>query len=176
MKDQESSPPQHAHGRGVNIDKAPVTESLLKRAWNEFILFLRHHGARVTQARKVVLEAALTRRDHFRADDLASSLSHGPDRVSRGTVYRTLALMVEAGLIREVRDTDVHVHYEPAFGQPEHEHLICDQCGAFIEFIDRDISDRIEKVCKENDFQSRTHRVVVFGVCRNCQGDYRSES
>src|SRR6056297_2833772 len=95
-----------------------------ERAWNAFVDFLRQHGARVTHARRMVLEQAMSRKDHFRADDLAGDLAAGPSRVSRGTIYRTLALMVEAGLVREIRDGDVHAHYEWVFGRPEHEHMV----------------------------------------------------
>ncbi|MBN2710822.1 MAG: transcriptional repressor [Planctomycetes bacterium] len=116
-----------------------------------------------------MLECALKREDHFRADDIAAVLARGTDRVSRGTVYRTLALMVETGMLRQTRDSDTHVHYERVWGHPHHEHMICDCCGAFIEFSDDKITKYLEHECKSINFKERTHRIVIFGVCEDCQ-------
>ncbi len=140
----------------------------VEEAWPLFVEFLKKKDARVTQARKIVLTQVFSRHDHFCADDLAAELSSGVNHVSRGTVYRTLALMEEAGLVRVIRDTDVHAHYEHTFNHPHHEHMVCDKCGQFIEFIDDRLVELVKKACKEHSFQERTHRIVVFGTCRNC--------
>jgi Fur family ferric uptake transcriptional regulator len=145
-----------------------VTGELIDSAWGDFEGFLRTRGLRITQTRRIILEHALRRRDHFRAADLVEELDVEPRRVSRGTVYRTLKLLVEAGLLREVRDTDVHVHYEPTFGRGEHEHLFCVECRRFIEFSDPQILARIREVCRRQRFQRHMHRVVVFGRCERC--------
>lgn len=140
-------------------------------AWPLFVDFLRKKQARVTQARKIVLTQVFSRHDHFCADDLAAELSSGPNHVSRGTVYRTLALMEEVGFVRVIRDTDVHAHYEHIFNHPKHEHMICDGCGEFIEFSDESIAGLVEKACRKHHFAERMHRVVVFGLCQKCQAD-----
>jgi Fur family ferric uptake transcriptional regulator len=141
----------------------------VEEAWPLFVEFLKKKEARITQARKIVLTQVFSRHDHFCADDLAAELSCGVNHVSRGTVYRTLALMEEAGLVRVIRDTDVHAHYEHTFNHPHHEHMICDHCGQFIEFCDEGIMELIEKSCKEHHFAERTHRIVVFGTCEQCR-------
>lgn len=142
---------------------------LFPEAWEVFLAFLKARGDRITQTRRIVLEHALGRRDHFKADDLAGDLAEGTDRVSRGTVYRTLALLVQAGIVREIRDTDTHAHFEPVFDREHHEHMICDQCGKFIEFVYQGLAGHIERACTKQKFSQRVHRVVVFGVCRDCQ-------
>lgn len=142
----------------------------IDEAWPLFVGFLKKKQARVTQARKIVLTQVFSRHDHFCADDLAAELSSGPNHVSRGTVYRTLALMEEAGFVRVIRDTDVHAHYEHIFNHPNHEHMICDACGEFIEFSDDRIAEFIAQACKQKNFAERTHRIVVFGICEKCGG------
>jgi len=137
-------------------------------AWPLFVDFLKKKKARVTQARRIVLTEVFSRHDHFCADDLAAALATGPNHVSRGTVYRTLALMEEAGFVRVIRDTDVHAHYEHTYKHPHHEHMICDLCGKFIEFEDPQIIQRIEQACEAKGFRRRTHRLVIFGRCREC--------
>jgi Fur family ferric uptake transcriptional regulator len=152
---------------GLDLEEE-VRESV-EAAWPLFVDFLKKKQARVTQARKIVLTQVFSRHDHFCADDLASELSSGPNHVSRGTVYRTLALMEEAGFVRVIRDTDVHAHYEHTFNHPNHEHMICDDCGSFIEFSDETLPVLIAEACKLKNFKERTHRIVVFGTCEKCQ-------
>jgi Fur family ferric uptake transcriptional regulator len=86
-------------------------------------------------------------------------------------VYRTLALLVQAGFLREIRDADTHVHYESVFVREDHEHMICDRCGCFIEFQDTGLAKRVEKACRHRNFQPRSIRVAVFGLCPTCQAD-----
>jgi Fur family ferric uptake transcriptional regulator len=133
-------------------------------AWPQFVDFLKDKDSRITQARRIVFEHVFARHDHFRADDLAAELASGESHVSRGTVYRTLDLMTEAGLVQKIRDKDVHAHYEHIFGHGRHHHLVCDETGEFIEFSSPLIDQEIEKICKERHFKQRNYRVVVFGT------------
>jgi Fur family ferric uptake transcriptional regulator len=169
-----STPPsihggRHTDAANAGTDRARVAE-LIDAAWAQFVAFLKAREARITQARRIVLASVLARADHFRADDLADDLATGPDRVSRGTVYRTLALLAAAGLVRQIRDSDVHVHYESCFGRDHHEHMICDVCGRFIEFTDPALEKRIAAVGQVHHFRPRTHRVAIFGTCAQCGG------
>ncbi len=135
----------------------------MEEAWPLFVAFLKSSASRITQARRIVFDRVFARHDHFRADDLAAELASGENRVSRGTVYRTLDLMTEAGFVQKIRDHDVHAHYEHIYGHGRHHHLICEETGEFIEFSSKVISAEIDRICKENHFKERFHRVVVFG-------------
>lgn len=132
-------------------------------AWPLFVDFLKKKGSRITQARRIVFDRVFARHDHFRADDLAAELASGPDHVSRGTVYRTLDLMTEAGFVQKIRDQDVHAHYEHIYGHGRHHHLICEDSGEFIEFSSQVISDEIDRICRRNRFEPKFYRLVVFG-------------
>ena len=132
-------------------------------AWPLFVEFLKDKESRITQARRIVFDRVFARHDHFRADDLAAELASGPDHVSRGTVYRTLDLMTDAGFVQKIRDNDVHAHYEHIYGHGQHHHLICERTGEFIEFTSKTLVNEIERVCKKHNFKQRSHRIVVFG-------------
>ncbi|MFA5689755.1 MAG: transcriptional repressor [Kiritimatiellales bacterium] len=144
--------------RSVSIDNSA------NEAWPLFVEFLKQKGSRITQARRIVFNRVFARHDHFRADDLAAELASGPDHVSRGTVYRTLDLMVEAGFVQKIRDRDVHAHYEHIYGHGPHHHLICEETGEFIEFVSDTIIKEIDRICKERGFKQHSHRLVVFGT------------
>ena len=135
-----------------------------EEAWPLFVDFLKGRASRITQARQIVFKRVFARHDHFRADDLAAELAFGEDRVSRGTVYRTLDLMTEAGFVQKIRDQDVHAHYEHIYGHGRHHHLICEDTGEFIEFSSKVISDEIKRICKEKQFEERFYRLAVFGA------------
>jgi len=147
-------------------NKRPVEaeDTSVEEAWPFFVEFLKAKDSRITQARRIVFEQVFSRHDHFRADDLAAELASGANHVSRGTVYRTLDLMTEAGLVQKIRDQDVHAHYEHIYGHGRHHHLICEDTGEFIEFASQELSDEINRICKKHKFKPRLHRIVVFGV------------
>jgi Fur family ferric uptake transcriptional regulator len=146
--------------------KNPLTAG---KAWRVFGNYLDKSGLRVTQPRRIVCDRVFRGDGHFTAEELAMDLSKaGPARVSRGTVYQTLALMVRAGLLREIREAGREVHYDRTLGFEDHEHLICEQCGKFIEFLDPKIHQRIAIACRKAGFKQRAHRITVLGVCREC--------
>ncbi len=152
----------------LNRDKIAVREDgnpdrSADEAWPFFVEFLKRKESRITQARRIVFDHVFARHDHFRADDLAAELSSGANHVSRGTVYRTLDLMTEAGLVQKIRDQDVHAHYEHIYGHGKHHHLICEDTGEFIEFTSPELSAEIERICKMNNFIPRLQRLVIFG-------------
>ncbi|HOZ46691.1 MAG TPA: Fur family transcriptional regulator [Candidatus Hydrogenedentes bacterium] len=146
-----------------------VADPSIEEAWQEFEQFLRANGHRITRARETVLRHIMGRHDHFRVDEVAAALSTGPGRVSRGTVYQTLSLLEQSGMVRRVRDDDTHAHYEHIYGHERHDHMICERCGCFIEFSHAKIDELIVKQCQRKNFARRTHHLVVFGICEACQ-------
>lgn len=142
-----------------------------KQAWSQFAGFLHANGRRITRTRRTVLNHVFSRHDHFRAEDVTAALAAGPLRVSRGAVYQNLALMAEAGIVREIRDGGPHTRYEHAVGHQHHEHMVCDRCGGFTEFSDPHIREALEEACAQHGFVERTHGIVISGVCDHCRKD-----
>ncbi|NQU43731.1 transcriptional repressor [bacterium] len=158
-------PGKHQYAPGRRNNRA---NHLHEDAWKDFVSYLQEAGSRITTARRIVFDEVIDRGDHFRADDLAADLARGQNRVSRGTVYRTIALMVKAGFLRAIRDGDTHFHYEYIYGHTHHEHMICESCGDFIEFEAPEIIRAITRRCREHDFQEHHHRLSIFGICKKC--------
>lgn len=146
--------------------------STIQAMWSEFVGFLRQRGGRITPTRRIVFERALSHGDHFRVDELVHALATGTERVSRGSVYRTLALMVEFGALRQIRDGDAHYHYEAVSASgPNHEHMVCEACGTFLEFDSSALARAIDEACEQQGFMFRTRRVTVMGRCRDCRAE-----
>ena len=131
-----------------------------------FNAYLSKRGLSNTPERQAVLQQILASGSHFQADELYLKLARNKDRlVSRATVYRTLSLLTDCGLIRKVAFVDRHSHYEHLFG---HEHLICRKCKRIFEFQDKGLSEALNRVCKDKGFQRVSHKIEVVGLCGKC--------
>lgn len=136
--------------------------------------FIRRRGMRYTPERETIIREIFSRHDHFDVDDLYLRMRRQGVRVSKASIYRTLPLLIEAGLITEVFYEDGHMHYEHTFGHEHHCHLRCTECRRVIEFSDPSL-DRIEdKLVREYDFEISGHRLEVFGLCPECREQQRS--
>lgn len=131
-----------------------------------FKAHLKRKMLRSTRQRSKVTDYALSRRGHFTAEQLHGELARRRAGVSRATVYRTLALLVDAGLLREAMDSQGGVRFEPAFGH--HDHLVCVSCGKVIEFHNPTIESLQRRVCSRHEFAPVDHRLQIAGYCRDC--------
>ena len=131
--------------------------------------YLVEKKLRPTRERFLLLEEIMKTGGHFDADELFASLSAKGLKASRATVYNTLDLLVDCGLISKYRFGENSCRYEKAFGRPRHDHLICLECGDIIEFVNEKL-DKIQKeVCHEKNFQLQNSTLQIFGICSDCQ-------
>ena len=135
-----------------------------------FLRYLRHRGLHVTDARERVARAACALDGHFTPGDLWAKLRSDQTSTAPATVYRTLNLMVGAGVLRRL-DFDDGAQYELAVGRPRHEHLVCDQCGRILEFRDPDLDACLAEAGEELGFQPHWHQLIIWGCCADCRGN-----
>jgi len=134
-------------------------------------LFHSHLKARrlaLTPQRARVLEEVLRHGGHFAAEELCERMGRGAPRVSRATVYRTLEILVEGGLLRKLRLGDDQVRFEVAEPRTHHDHLVCKSCGRVIEFCEQKIEDLQEEICRRERFVPDGHSLVIYGCCDRC--------
>ncbi len=99
--------------------------------------FIRKKGLRQTSQRDEILKVIFASDEHFTPDELFERLRSAGSKASRATVYRTLTLLVEANLIHGIELGDGQTTYDPNFiDHPNHNHLICVDCGKVVEFED----------------------------------------
>ncbi|MCC7084353.1 MAG: transcriptional repressor [Pirellulales bacterium] len=132
--------------------------------------FLQARGKRITQQRRIIVEQVASRHEHFDADQLLLDLSKNRDarRVSRPTVYRTLAEMVDAGLLHKMVLGGRAV-YEHDYGYPQHDHLHCEDCNRLIEFSSDDLIRIRDAVARKHQFRVTGHRLIISGICADCR-------
>lgn len=141
----------------------------METARQKFEDYLRQESYRVTPERFEVLNTVMSTTGHFDADELFLSLKKGGSKVSRATVYNTLDILEECGLVFKTRLKDHGSRYEKAFGRYHHDHLVCVNCGKIVEFVDEAIETGQENVAKKFKFKLVTHSHQIFGLCPDCQ-------
>jgi Fur family ferric uptake transcriptional regulator len=132
--------------------------------------FLKSNGLKPTTERLTILKEALTTDGHFEADDLLVILKKKGQKSSRATVYRTLDIMSQAGVLRKVCLGESAVQFEKINNKPHHDHLICRKCGGKIEFINPEFEQIRRQICSRHNFQPSGYCFQIFGTCSDCAG------
>ena len=131
---------------------------------------MREAGYRWTHQRRLIARVALTSHSHFSAEELLDMCRQQEREVSRATVYRTLTMMEKAGFVEGLDTGDGGRKFEHVLGHKHHDHMVCIECGAIIEFVDEQLEHRQEVAAKRNGFHITSHSLKLFGVCRDCFG------
>jgi len=134
-----------------------------------FESFLRARKLKLTGERTSILAAVFGKSSHFDAEALHEELKGAGGDISRATVYRTLDLLVQCGLVRKHSLGASHASYEAAQDE-HHDHLVCIQCGKVLEFYRPDLEHLQESICSERDFVPFHHSLQIFGLCSACKG------
>jgi Fur family ferric uptake transcriptional regulator len=134
-----------------------------------FRRWLRDHRLPVTLPRERVATAVLSAEGHPSADGIARVLKGRGLAVGTATLYRTLELLVESGLVRAHDFGEGLRRYEPTFGRPDHGHFVCRRCGAVTEFTAERLDRVLPLVADEAGFRLERHDVTLRGICRGCR-------
>jgi Fur family ferric uptake transcriptional regulator len=134
-----------------------------------FRRYLRDHRLPVTRPRDLVAETVFLSDDHLSVDAIQRRLKERGVRVGTATVYRTLDVLVQSGLVRAHDFGEGYKRYEPMPTQAHHEHLVCVRCGRVVEFANERLERMLPIIADEHAFQHQRHRVEIYGVCRECR-------
>ena len=117
------------------------------RARERFLAFIDSKKLRLTSQRMIIIDVVFNTEEHFTADQLLEWSRAKDASISRATVYRTLPLLTESGLVHEMDFGKDQKYYDPNYADhPNHHHIICEDCDRIVEFE----SEKIEKLEDEN--------------------------
>jgi Fur family ferric uptake transcriptional regulator len=122
---------------------------------------------RFTEQQRELLGHVFAKHSHFDVDQLIEELKKAGKRVSRATVYRTLTKLVDAGLLRRI-ELGTRTVFDHDYGYPFHDHLVCEQCGAMIEFQSEALDAVLRDVAGNHQFRPNGRTLVIRGVCAEC--------
>jgi Fur family ferric uptake transcriptional regulator len=137
----------------------------LERA--ELARYLESHNLKQTVQREVILGAFLDAKGHITAEEVHQRVRAKSGTIGYTTVYRTLKLLVEAGLAQERHFADGVARYEVE--HEHHDHLVCLSCGKIVEFECDTIEARQEEIASSYNFKLLRHRHELYGHCESCQ-------
>ncbi len=131
---------------------------------------LRKVGLKVTLPRMKILEILETSKTrHMSAEDVYKLLLDANEEIGLATVYRVLTQFEAAGLVTRHHFEGGHSVFEMNEGH-HHDHIVCNQCGKVVEFVEETIERCQEKVAKKAGFAIRDHSLIIYGDCtrKNC--------
>ena len=129
----------------------------------------RSKGLKQSGQRRDILRTFLTTEKHLTADELFHLVKKENPSIGVATVYRTIKLICDCGLGRELRLDNNSVRYEHLFNHDHHDHLYCKNCGELTEVVDVEIERLQEKLAKKAGFKMQGHRLIIHGLCRKCR-------
>lgn len=142
-----------------------------REALEVFGQYLKKKGLRNTPERRSIINEIFSFHDHFDVAELYLRLRNKNVKVSKASIYRTLPLLVESGLIREVFHQDGHHHYEHILGHSHHCHLFCTSCNEVLEFTDQRLTELEDELAGRFGYEVMSHKAEYYGVCPKCRGE-----
>ena len=128
--------------------------------------YLEKNHLKQTKQRELILHTFLDANRHVTSEDLYQAVRKEHSNIGYTTVYRTMKLLVEAGLATERHFDDGITRYE--IEHEHHDHLVCIKCGKIQEFECEEIEERQNEVAKEHGFEILRHRHELYGHCADC--------
>ena len=131
--------------------------------------YIRKNNLKSSSQRGLILEAFLSSNRHVTVDELHDIIKTENPNIGIATIYRTMKLLGECGLSRELILEDGKTRFEAVYNRKHHDHLICTKCGRFVEIVSPDIEKLQEKIARENGFLLKSHRLILYGICKACR-------
>jgi Fur family transcriptional regulator, ferric uptake regulator len=144
----------------------PPDQERLRQELNDYML---KRGLRSTEQRRLIIDTFFEVHEHITIDSLLKLVRAVDARVGYATVYRTMKLLSESGVVQEHKFGDGFTRYELSDEDAHHDHLVCLECGKIIEFEEPQIEALQEKIAKRYGFLVRAHKHEMYGVCADCQ-------
>lgn len=139
----------------------------MKKEISIFQEYLKKKGMRQTRERDLILREILASTDHFDVEELYMRLKK-KGRVSKASIYRTIPLCIEAGLLTEVFLDNGHMHYEHLGSRGRHSHLRCSECSRVVEFSDPRLDAVAADAAERHGFSAHRHKMEIIGLCPEC--------
>jgi len=135
----------------------------------EFKAFLKENNYKITKNRLDLIDIIANYKKHFEIEELVNYIQSKDRLASRATIYRTIKLMIDFGIIKEIIKRNNKTIYEFCTQEKHHDHLVCVSCGDIIEFFNEDIENLQDQICEKHNFLPKYHRLEIFGLCEKCQ-------
>ena len=129
---------------------------------------VQRNGLKSSTRRDLILEVLAATQRHVTAEELLRAARAKDPRIGAATVYRTLRILQDSGIVAERHFEGGATRYE-LVGEHHHDHLICTQCKTIVEFEDEQIEADQERIARSHGFELHSHRHELYGLCARCK-------
>jgi Fe2+ or Zn2+ uptake regulation protein len=147
----------------IIIKKVGAMEERLVRA-------LQRNGYRLTRQRRLVMEVLEQSREHLDAETVHGRAKARNPNISLATVYRTLSVLKDVGLVEEHRLGEEHAHFEAVQEDP-HYHFTCLECGHVIEFEAPQVTEVVNELRSQERVEITSVHLLLSGYCAQCRAE-----
>jgi len=130
---------------------------------------IRQGGHKLTPQRRAILDAIAGSHDHLTPAEIHEKVSRTRKDIGLVTVYRTIEMLADMGLICEVHTGGAGRSYLLRRPSEHHHHLVCSGCGTVVDFTSCDLDGLEQKLSEETGFDISGHLLEFSGHCRSCQ-------
>lgn len=142
---------------------------VMKIREREISAILRQRGYKLTQQRRAILHVIARSQDHLTPAEIYQEVRQEHPGVGLVTIYRTLDILAELGLICEIHAAGSCRSYLLRRPREHHHHLVCSDCGRVVDFTDCDLTGLEQRLADETGFKTEGHLLEFFGCCPECQ-------
>ncbi len=129
---------------------------------------LSHQGLKLTHQREEILRCFMAAERHLSVEEIYAASKKQDPTIGRATIFRTIKLLQECGLVAEVGSANGRAKFELKGDRPHHDHMICIECGRIIEFQSPMMERFQDGAIRRHGFEALWHRHEIFGRCRDC--------
>lgn len=147
----------------------PDPDEAAERLFDRFHRWLRERHLPITRQRDMVARVVFAGGEQLSVDGVERRLRELGERVGTATVYRSLDVLVDSGLVRAHDFGEGFKRFEPLRTPGQHGHLVCSRCGRVTEFSTERFERVLPMIADELGFQHQTHRVEIRGLCQACR-------
>ena len=141
-----------------------------------FRRFLRSRSLKYTAERADVLQAIIEHDDLFEAEELLLNMRSRGHRVSKATIYRTLRLLQEAGIITQALFDAKQAHFQLIYGREPRDSMLCMRTGKAIDFQSKELAELRDRICHELGWSPVGHRFQIYALAPEDENDETPEN
>ena len=125
---------------------------------------LKEQGLKYTPERADILDAIIAKDSVFEVDELMLEMRGQGHRVSKATIYRTIKLLQEAGIINQALFDPKQSYYQLIYGKTPRDAMVCVKTGRQIEFTDPELIQLRDRICHQNGWVPIAHRFQIYAI------------